>query len=50
MHRQCRYLVKPHRLPDAQFPELQQAELQTLLQRLVLQLQRSGVGAGLLRR
>jgi len=32
-----------HRLSDAELPELQQAELQTLLQRLVLQLQGSGV-------
>lgn len=35
-------------LPDAEFSELQQADLQTLLQRLVLQLQGSGVGGEVL--
>lgn len=35
-------------LPDAEFSELQQADLQTLLQRLVLQLQGSGVGGDVL--
>lgn len=38
----------PHRLPDAELPELQQAEFQTFLQRLVLQLQGSGVGGQIL--
>lgn len=37
-------------LPDAELSELQQAELQTLLQRLVLQLQRPGVGGQVLHR
>lgn len=37
-------------LPDAELPELQQAELQSLLQRLVLQLQGSGVGGQVLHR
>lgn len=35
-------------LPDAELSELQEAEFQTLLQRLVLQLQSSGVGGQVL--
>lgn len=35
-------------LPDAELSELQQAQLQTVLQRLVLQLQSSGVGGQVL--
>lgn len=46
----CRHPGATHCLPDAELPELQQAELQTLLQRLVLQFQGSGVGGQVLHR
>lgn len=46
----CHHVGVTYSLPDAELSELQQAELQTLLQRLVLQLQGSGVGGQVLHR